>query len=109
MQVKRLCLGTTLNLCVSEDQTSGCCDEKLLCPSQPKAEICINNVTPLSITKQSKKGNKCILEFKDSCCFAHTILLVIEQAYKTIRRDCELQEKGSKLQISILLDAQVPF
>lgn len=41
----------------------------------------IDNVAPLSITKHHRNTNKRVLEFKDSCCFAHTILLVIEQAY----------------------------
>lgn len=43
-----------LNLCVSEDQISGCWDAELLCPSQPSVEMHIDNVAPLSFTKHQE-------------------------------------------------------
>lgn len=44
-----------------------------------------------------------------SCCWPHKIWLIIEQDYVTFRRSHELQEKGLKLQISILLGGKAPF
>lgn len=121
----RLFVGKTLNLCVcvcrliSGKRWDAACPEHHKAPQKlfiehrrttnnRKPSRCCKLFCQVLVSHLNHKAFEVHWSLKDSCRVEHTILLVTARAYETFRK-MKSRQKGSKLQISILLDEWVPF